>query len=199
MGLPAALSRTLVVAVIAASIVGTSATAQSGRGQAPSQASQNNERLALHVKFREGTSIRLRGGRLVSVGNDDLSGLDAVLARHPGTRFERLFSRPEATLDEQRRRAEARGRKTADLNLWYRLRLRPGTDVDGVIADLKALAIVETAYRQPRPAPMPVTPDFSAQQVYRAAASDGIDAVYAAAVPGGTGANGRIIAIEHSW
>ena len=202
MGLPATLSRTLaalVVAVIAASIVGTSATAQSGRGQAPSQASQNNERLALHVKFREGTSIRLRGGRLVSVGNDDLSGLDAVLARHPGTRFERLFSRPEAALDEQRRRAEARGRKTADLNLWYRLRLRPGTDVDGVIADLKALAIVETAYRQPRPAPMPVTPDFSAQQVYRDAATDGIDAVYAAAFPGGAGANVRIIDIEYSW
>ena len=149
MGLPATLSRTLaalVVAVIAASILGTSATAQSGRGQASSQASQNNERLALHVKSREGTSIRLRGGRLVSVGNDDVSGLDAVLARHPGTRFERLFSRPEAALDEQRRRAEAgRGRKTADLNLWYRLRLRPGTDVDGVIADLKALDIVETA------------------------------------------------------
>ncbi len=203
MGLPATLSRTLaalVVAVIAASILGTSATAQSGRGQAPSQASQNNERLALHVKFREGTSIRLRGGRLVSVGNDDLSGLDAVLARHPGTRFERLFSRPEAALDAQRRGAEARGgRKTADLNLWYRLRLRPGTDVDGVIADLKALDIVETAYRQPRPAPMPVTPDFSGQQVYRDAATDGIDAVYAAAFPGGAGANVRIIDIEYSW
>ncbi|HEX7283567.1 MAG TPA: PKD domain-containing protein [Vicinamibacterales bacterium] len=203
MGLPAALSRTLaalVVAAIAASMVGTSATAQSSRGQAPSQASQNNERLALHVKVREGTSIRLRGGRLVSVGNDDLSGLDAVLARYPGTRFERLFSRSEAALDEQRRRAEARGgRKTADLNLWYRLRLRPGTDVDGVIADLRALDIVETAYRQPRPAPMPVTPDFSAQQGYRDAATDGIDAVYAAAFPGGTGANVRIIDIEYSW
>jgi serine protease len=202
MGLPAALSRTLaalVVAAIALSTEGTSATAQSGRGQAASQANQN-ERLALHVKFREGTSIRLRGARLVSLGNDDLSGLDAVLARYPGARFERMFSRSEAALDEQRRRGEARaGRKTADLNLWYRLRLRPGTDVDGAIADLRALTIVETAYRQPRPAPMPVTPDFSAQQLYRNAATDGIDAVYAAAFPGGTGANVRIIDIEYSW
>ena len=32
---------------------------------------------------------------------------------------------------------------------------RKAADVDGVIADLKALDIVETAYRQPRPAPMP--------------------------------------------
>lgn len=121
MRMPAALTRTLAalaVAAIGASIVGPSATAQSGRGQAPAQASRNNERLALHVKFQEGTSIRLRGGRLVSLGNDDLSALDAVLVGRPGARFERLFSRPEAALDAERRRAQARGRgRTADLNL----------------------------------------------------------------------------------
>lgn len=200
---PAALTRTLAalaVAALGASIVGPSATAQSGRGQAPGQVSRNTERLALHVKFQEGTSIRLRGGRLVSLGNDDLSALDAVLVGHPGARFERLFSRPEAALDAERRRAEARGRgRTADLNLWYRLRLGQGADLDRLIAELKALPIVESAYREPRAAPMPVSPDFSGQQGYRDAATDGIDATYAAAIPGGTGTNVRIIDVEYSW
>jgi serine protease len=206
MRMPAALTRTLAalaVAMIGASIVGPPATAQSGRAQPPSQAqgqaNRNNERLTLHVKFQEGTSIRLRGTRLVSLGNDDLSALDAVLAGYPGARFERLFSRPEAALDAERRRAEAGGRRIADRNLWYRLRLGPGTDLDRLIAELKALPIVESAYREPRPAPMPVTPDFSGQQGYRDAATDGIDAGYAAAIPGGTGSNVRIIDIEYSW
>src|SRR5687768_15407564 len=152
MRMPAALTRTLAalaVALMGASIVGPPATAQSGRGQPPSQAqaqaNRNNQRLTLHVKFQEGTSIRLRGGRLVSLGNDDLSALDAVLAGYPGARFERLFSRPEAALDAERRRAEAGGRRTADRNLWYRLRLGPGTDLDWMIAALKALPTVESA------------------------------------------------------
>ena len=59
--------------------------------------------------------------------------------------------------------------------------------------------MVESAYREPKPAPPPVTPDFSGTQGYRNAAPGGIEALYAATIPGGTGTNVRIIDIEYSW
>jgi hypothetical protein len=45
----------------------------------------------------------------------------------------------------------------------------------------------------------PATPDFSARQIYRLAAPAGVDAVFAATVPGGRGAGVRVIDIEGEW
>lgn len=50
----------------------------------------------------------------------------------------------------------------------------------------------------PDPAP-PVTPDFTARQIYLDAAPAGIDARYAWTLPGGQGAGVRIIDIEGAW
>jgi serine protease len=154
----------------------------------------------LHLKFKEGSGIRLRGNRFVSETGANVSGLTSVLAKYPGVRAKRLFERPESVLANEKTRIEAKsGRQQADKNLYYRLTLRPGTNAVAVLDDLNALSIVEIAYAEPLPSPPPVTPDFTDQQGYREAATDGIDADFAATVPGGTGANVRIIDIEYSW
>jgi serine protease len=153
-----------------------------------------------HVKFKEGTSIRLRGNQLVSLGGTDLTELRAVIRRHPGLRIQRLFSRAENELAEEKARNEKRsGRKLPDKNLWYRFTVRPGDDLAGLVRELKAVDIVQTAYAEPLPAPPPVTPSFVDDQGYLNAATDGIDAEYAWTIPGGTGGNVRIVDIEYSW
>lgn len=157
-------------------------------------------RTRLHLKFAEGTSIRLRGDRFVSLGGQDVSGVNAVLAKYRGTKVDRLFERSEQELASEHARIERKTRRDlADKNLYYRLVLRPGTSTESVIGDLNELGIVELAYAEPLAAPPPVTPSFVAQQDYREAAGDGIDADFANAIPGGTGANVTVIDIEYSW
>jgi serine protease len=156
--------------------------------------------VRMQVKFAEGSGVRVRGNRFVSESGANVTPLANVLARYPGTRIDRLFERPEDVLAREKARIEAKsGREQADKNLYYRLILRPGTNAVALLDDLNALAIVEIAYAEPLPAPPPATPDFTDQQDYREAATTGIDADFANAVPGGTGSNVRIIDVEYSW
>jgi serine protease len=163
-----------------------------------SSAASSRDRL--HVKFVDGSAIRLRGNTLVSVGTTDVSELRAVLRRYPGVKIQRLFSRSEGELTQEKARNERRtGRKQPDKNLWYRMVLPASRDAGALIADLNALEIVQTAYREPLPSPAPVTPSFVDDQGYLNAATDGIDAEYAWTIPGGTGGDVRIIDIEYEW
>ncbi|MEA2685533.1 MAG: hypothetical protein QOE93_728 [Actinomycetota bacterium] len=110
----------------------------------------------IQVKFAVGSGVRLRDGALVSETGADLTAVDAVLARYPGTVIERLFLRPEADLEAERLANEARtGQPQPDLNLYYRLTLPAGFDGAAAIADLEALAIVDRAYPDPVAAPPP--------------------------------------------
>jgi hypothetical protein len=45
----------------------------------------------------------------------------------------------------------------------------------------------------------PISPDFTARQLYRTAAPVGVDAVFAATIPGGRGTGVRIIDVEGEW
>jgi hypothetical protein len=127
--------------------------ALSGQAATPPRGPQQ----PLQVKFRQGTVIRLRDGRFVSLGGDDVSALQAVLDRYPGTSIDRVFTRSEADLEQDRVRIEARsGRPQPDLNLYYRLLLPPQSDALAVLGELRALPIVETAYAEAPPAPPPV-------------------------------------------
>jgi len=179
----------------------------------------------LHLKFAEGTAIRLRDGAFASLRQDDLSGLDRVLSAYPGAVLERLFSRPEEVLEREKRAVETKSlRQQADKNLWYRVRVPAGTDLVRLIDELNALKIVEIAYPEPLPAPptgtlrnfspapeaevdpepVPpapglVTPDFTGYQAYSTAAPNGIDAIAARDVCGGRGDAVHIIDIEYSW
>ena len=154
----------------------------------------------LHVKFVDGSAIRLRGNTLVSVGSTDVSALRAVLRKYPGVHVQRLFSRSEEELAAEKARNERRtGKKQPDKNLWYRMVLPPARDAAALVKDLRGLDIVQTAYLEPLPSPPPVTPSFVDDQGYLNAATDGIDAEYAWTIPGGTGGNVRIVDVEYSW
>jgi serine protease len=160
-----------------------------------------DSREHVHVKFAEGSQVRLRGAELTSAVGTDLLAVRDVLLSGAVSAVRRLFTTSEETLRAFTDQAAARsGRRQADLTLWYRLDLRPGTDPAAVIDALNALREVEIAYAEPLAVSPPIAPDFTPRQGYRSAASgSGIDADYARTIPGGTGANVRVADIEYAW
>ena len=120
------------------------------------------------------------------------------------------FNRPRAALEASRIRGENRsGRELADLNLYLTVflseTLREG-EVLQALTYLNSLPVVEAAFPLPLPqdASLPRalqsgTPDFTADQHYRHAAPQGVDADYAWQHPGGRGAGVRIVDIEGGW
>ncbi|NUT47524.1 MAG: S8 family serine peptidase [Saccharothrix sp.] len=160
----------------------------------------NDSREHVHVKFAEGSRVRLAGGELTSAATD-LSAVRDVLRSGSVSAVRRLFTAPEEALRAFTDRAATRsGRAQADLTLWYRLDLRPGADPVAVIDALNALREVEIAYAEPLAVRPSIAPDFTPRQGYRSpASSGGIDADYARTVPGGTGANVRVADVEYAW
>jgi len=154
----------------------------------------------LHVKFREGTGMRLWSGVFFSLADEELSGLDEFLIQHRGIRTEPLFSRSPRALRLEKSRLEALSRRQqADKTLYYRFRLSGHLDAARVIDELNALDIVEIAYPEPLPMPPPVTDDFTDMQDYLNPAPEGVNAAIADDVCGGRGQNVKVIDIEYSW
>lgn len=156
------------------------------------------------VKFDDGARVRLRPMGLVSLGGADLAGLQTLLAEfgHPVT--ERLFLRDEEAIDRDVAAASRRsGKKLADLNGYFEMTVPPGA-VEELLAALETLAVVQTAYAAPAPAPPPgdippLTPDFEGDQGYLDAAPGGVDARAAWDRPGGRGEGVYLIDIEYDW
>ncbi len=161
-------------------------------------------RRRVHVKFDQGTSVRVRGGEFVTLADDDLSGVHEVLSRYPDVVIERTFDSASPAALERRidRIEDESGREQADLNLWFRLQLPAATDEETLIDDLNGLRIVELAAPEPKvslPNHAGVTPSFVAQQDYREIAPIGIDADFASGLPGGRGQQVEIIDVERDW
>jgi subtilisin-like proprotein convertase family protein len=156
------------------------------------------------VKFTDDSRVRLRSTGLVSLGGADLGDLHALMAAFDHPRPERLFLREERDIDRDLAAAERRsGRDLADLNGYYEMVVAPEL-LEPFLVELEALAVVQTAYPAPRPAPPPgdippTTPDFEGSQGYLDAAPGGIDARAAWASPGGRGDGVSIIDIEYDW
>lgn len=105
---------------------------------------------ALHVKFKEGSGVRLSGERLVGAQGAELTKLQGVLGSFPGAGVERLFSRPEEELLREKLSLQRRsGRELADKTLYYRIRVDESHDITTLIDDLNALDVVEIAYPEP--------------------------------------------------
>lgn len=168
-------------------------------------------RTELHLKLAEGLHGRVRNGGLASIkSGENLGPVASVLQRHKA-RITPLFSAPERVLSDEKAELERRaGKELADLNLYFRVSLPKAAATEAVIDELNASGLVEIAYAEPLPVNPPAiasspliaqtaTPSFVARQGYRGAAPDGIDAVYAATVPGGRGANVKVVDIEYSW
>ena len=172
------------------------------------------------VKFAEGTAIRLNASPdgssipFTIASQDHAVKLQHVLQTHEVSlrEFERLFTRSEKRLDDERKEAEQlSGRKLANLNLYYRVKMPESGDIAKFCDALNALSFIELAQPVPRPAPppaMPVpppprdippkTPDFSSIQHYRGSAQ-GIGADDVKSIAGADGTGITIVDIEYQW
>ncbi len=100
----------------------------------------------VHVKFREGTVVRLINGQLRGMASSDAAAFQNILTerRIPASAMRRMFTRPEADLDNERNEAQQRsGKQLPDLNLWYVIDLPPGASAAEVASALNRLDVVE--------------------------------------------------------
>ncbi len=96
---------------------------------ASSAAEESQTFPRLTLKFKEGSAVRLRSGVFVSSLGMNISPVNDLLRGESVVRIERLVARPEDDLEKERVEAEKHSRRTVpDLNLYYRVVLRPGTD-----------------------------------------------------------------------
>ena len=178
-----------------------------------------HEPSAVVVKFAEGTDVRFNAnpdGSSIpfTMAPRHAEALEDVLRSHAVSpeAIERLFTRSEDELDAERREAEQlSGRKLADLNLYYRVKLLESADTAGFCDALNALLFIELAQPVPRPAPPPAlpapppptdippkTPDFSSMQQYRGS-TRGVGADDVKSIPGADGSGISIVDIEYQW
>jgi serine protease len=202
-----------ILAMVAAVFIGGAATAQDGL--APRRTFAKPEHTSVDrdwshkitVKLVQGSQVRLRAGRLVTYGDDDLSPIVRLLAQHPEVTVERAFRRPEMVLDDERALAQClSGNEEGDLNLYYTFGVPYGEDGSHLIDALNAMDIVEIAFPQPaydvpdfRSDIPPKTPDFREGQLYLKAGPNGVEAKCAWQFPGGRGDNVKITDIEGNW
>jgi hypothetical protein len=180
------------------------------------------------VKFVEGSAIRLRGEALVvssepdaletqpvRLGRSHLEPQDVqvqlnqfnALVRKSGSARRPTSLVAELDLTLLRRRAEAAsGLEQPDLNLFYFVSLKdlPVEQLQRLLADLRKLKIVETAYFQPIPhdagdIPPPTFIDVTNSQGYFGPAPIGVDVSFARRFAGGRGEGVRIGDIEWGW
>jgi hypothetical protein len=193
----------VITALFSLALVATGAATAPWHDEAPATkpaAIDLPDMVKLHVKFTQGSGVRLRGGQLTSVSGRDLSPVAEMFRSFRGISVRRMFTQDEAGLDADVRRLNAATpRGVPDLNLWYVLDVPASSDVGAIVDGLSKLPIVQHVYVEPPPAPAPATPDFEPQQGYLNAAPDGLDARYAWALPGGTGAGVKIIDVEYAW
>ena len=165
--------------------------------------------VRLEVKFKDGTTIRLRHGLPADTasGGQALRGVRAarLLAdlQARGARWQRTHAAvSERQLEKWRKGADS---GLPDLNAYLRLELGPGEDVQAVGQALAGLDEVEAVYRVPKPAPPPAVYDFSnpanasvVWQRYVDAAPVGVDARFAWS-NGFTAAGVKICDVEYDW
>lgn len=202
-------NRSLAAILIAASALPAQAfdprvAAESARTQAQKPARARLEafhrRDHIRVKFRDGLSIRLRGGQLTDFGSGALNDAVATLNRFAGGEWRRAHTVDEARLDALRATARSRlARGVADLNLQFDFTLPPGVRAEDAIDAFNALACVELADAAQNFAPPPVPPDFQPNQRHLRHASSGVSAENAWSFPGGTGGGIKVCDIEYSF
>lgn len=177
------------------------------RKPAKTELTSGRSRTQIDVKFRERSTLRAREGKLTITAPEapgaaaaaQVDALDRILAG-AGATIRRLHSLPEEKVAQAVEDAGISGLEQTDLDLWHRVSIPTSSDIASVIDQLNALDVVEVAYAAPLAAPLPASPDFRSSQIYSdPAGQNGIDADYAATIPGGTGANVQVHDVEYSW
>ncbi len=108
------------------------------------------------LKFQEGSAIRLRDGKFLSLCGADLTQLNNIIIENPSIQLQRLFTRSEEELTKDYEVAKVNSLDTADLNLWYSIRIQGNTDrqkLQDLIKLFNLFDIVEIAYIEPISSP----------------------------------------------
>ena len=117
--------------------------------------------------------------------------------------WRKVFEIDDRLLANLRINAEIRKkRQSSDLANYYVFKLQDGEQGEQLVDRLNELDVVELAYLAPIPvnADIPPTTDsFQKSQDYLNPAPEGIDAIYAWTIPGGTGSLVKIVDIEDGW
>lgn len=162
---------------------------------------RKHDPVRLDVKFVDDFQARIRNGslKLPADAEPALVALVDTLSK-AGAKWQRTHTVAEERLKEMRDNAQRNTAKVMpDLNSCFVLKLGKNQAPAPIIDALNALASVELAEPALMPPPPPVVPDFEPQQTYLNTAPDGINARYAWTLPGGTGADVRIVDIEYDW
>ena len=125
------------------------------------------EPLQLIVKFRDGGRFRAVDGRLTNDVPEEWGPVQPIVESLPKAFWRRVDRIPEAQMESLRQNAQRNlGRSLPNLNQQFRAFLPASTNAAPVIDALNALDLVELAQLVPRPAPLPVAPDFRPLQGY---------------------------------
>jgi serine protease len=184
----AALGFVLAFAVSLLAPLANAATAQAGAAPAHNARAPKAKHDVLHLKVADG--VTLMNGHFSGEPADQVSQLDALLANAGRIKAEKLRNRHDDTQLQQQ--------MGKDLDRYYRVTLSHDVDMPSLTAELQALPVVEAAYAEPNPAPVP-TASYVTLQNYLQAAPSGIDANYARTFPGGTGGAVKVFDLEYSW
>lgn len=150
----------------------------------------------IHVKFRDGAGLRVKGGRVVNAPEG--LGLGALLMQGAG--WSRAHHVDDATLETLRRNAErALGVALPDLTQEARLRLPAGVEVAEALGAMMALDVVEYASAVPLPPELPLPGNYEPDQGYLFASPGGMNDAAVWEWIGGTGDRVAICDIEYSW
>jgi hypothetical protein len=154
----------------------------------------------VHVKFLDDLPVGLVAGQIRDLEPGALRDAGRVLDALPVARWVRVHDLPEARLNALRDAAQRRsGKGIADLTTEFFAILEDGANAASVIDALNALDVVELATPNPRPAPLPVPPDFQPNQGYLNASPAGIDALHGWSTLGTRGEGVTVVDIEYNF
>lgn len=173
-------------------------------------------RRELIVIARSDSQLRVTADAVASAAGVDVTGLERVLADHDA-KLTPLFGLSEDRIAD-RIAALPDSSAVPDMSTYYHVDAADES-LDALAESLAEIDTVEAAYVKP-PAelaeaaeiadalnamtplagePPIATPNFTANQIYLNAAPAGIDALYAWTLPGGRGANVKVIDCEWGW
>lgn len=160
----------------------------------------------VEFSFNAEAAVRLNGEDFASHMKWDYSDVETLLRETGASQWKRLFSEhsPEY-LDQLRKTGEARrGIKLANLNNWYTVVMPSDEAAEDLAARLAKNPRIRCASVTPLPVMYaadlaPITPGWTANQGYQAAAPGGVGISAAWAMPGGRGQGVRILHCEGGW
>ncbi len=179
------------------------------RGGGSSAAAEGSELIVI-AKPAAALRARRGGSEVASMSGADVSALARIVG--PNVRLVPLFGNEDRLIARAASAAADSGRGGPDLSVFYKVEA-PAARLQALADQLRQQDSVEAAYvKPPAEPPMinegtppdpndapPVTPNFTASQVYLGPAPAGIEALWAHTQQGGKGNGIRVIDIEGAW